>query len=463
MKITVVGAAGGEVTGSAYYVQTKHARLLVDCGMFQGGKKSEALNRPPTGRKRKLDAVLVTHAHLDHVGRLPLLAKRGNRVPVYATPATAELAGLVLKDAVRLQAADNKRQNRKRKRSGQPLLEPLYSGEHVDAALEDLREVPYQEPVEVAPGVQARWAESGHMLGSGSIQLLVEEGGTTKRVVFSGDIGPMGIPILKDFEPFHRADMVFMESTYGDHDHRPFRDTVEEFVAVIKEAVGLGGRVLVPTFAVGRAQLLTSLLAWMFRNGEVEPFPVFLDSPMAIETTEIYAHHRELFDEQMTEFVSVRPMREDLRTLKMCATADESRKINEQTGSFLVMAGAGMCNAGRILHHLKAHLGSPDTHVLIVGYQGYGSLGRRLVDGAKKVTIHGEKVAVNAKIHMLGGFSAHAGQTDLLAWLGAMAPSKPRVVLTHGEDDARWALAGKVRECFGLEAALPAMGDVIEL
>ena len=218
-----------------------------------------------------------------------------------------------------------------------------------------------------------------------------------------------------------------------------------------------------PTFAVGRAQLLTSLLAWMFRNGEVEPFPIFLDSPMAIETTEIYAHHRELFDEQMTEFVSVRPMREDLSTLKMCATAEESRKINEQTGSFLVMAGAGMCNAGRILHHLKAHLGSPDTHVLVVGYQGYGSLGRRLVDGAKRVTIHGEKVAVKAEVHMLGGFSAHAGQTDLLAWLSAMTPGKPRVVLTHGEDDARAGLGEKVRERFGLEAAMPAMGDVIEV
>jgi metallo-beta-lactamase family protein len=463
VKVLVVGAAGGEVTGSAYYVQTRHARLLVDCGMFQGGKKSEALNRPPTGRKRKLDAVLLTHAHLDHVGRLPLLAKRGNRVPVYATPATGDLAALILNDAVRLQAADNERQNRKRKRAGQPLLDPLYLSEHVDASLEDIRQVPYLEPVEVAPGIQARWAESGHMLGSASIQLLVEEGGKTKRVVFSGDIGPMGIPILRDFEPFHRADALFMESTYGDHDHRPFRETVEEFVAIIQDAIGRGGRVLVPTFAVGRAQLLCGLLAWMFRNEMVEPFPVFLDSPMAIETTDIYSDHRELFDEEMTAFLSVRPMREDLHTLKMCATAEESRRINEQTGPFLVMAGAGMCNAGRILHHFKAHLWKPDTHVLMVGYQGYGSLGRLLVDGAKTVTIHGEKVQVAAEIHTLSGFSAHAGQTDLLSWLGSIAPARPRVVVTHGENDAREALAQKASERFGLEAVMPAMGDIVEV
>jgi metallo-beta-lactamase family protein len=463
MKITVVGAAGGEVTGSAYYVRTKHAGILVDAGMFQGGKKSEALNRPPTGRKRKLDAVVLTHAHLDHVGRLALLAKRGHETPVYGTPATLDIAALIMRDAVRIQASDNERRNRIRARAGEPPVEPLYLAEHVEAAIQQFRPVPYHDVVEVAPGIQARWAESGHMLGSASIQLLVEESGRVKRVVFSGDIGPMGIPILKDFEPFHRADAVFVESTYGDHDHRPFRATAEEFAAVVREAALRGGKILVPTFAVGRAQLLTGLLAWMFRNGEVEPFPVFLDSPMAIETTEIYSHHRELFDEQMSAFISERPIAEDLHTLKMCATADESRKINEQPGPFLVMAGAGMCNAGRILHHLRANLWKPDTHVLFVGYQGAGSLGRRLVDGAEQVTIHGEKIAVKAQMHMLGGFSAHAGQKDLLTWLSAMAPSGPRVVVTHGENDARHAMADAVRERFGLTPALPEMMDVLEL
>jgi metallo-beta-lactamase family protein len=463
VKITLVGAAGGEVTGSSYYVQTKDAAVLVDYGLFQGGKRSEGRNRPLPGARRKIDAALVTHGHLDHTGRLPLLPKRGHHIPVYATPATVDMTALVLRDSVRLQASDNERRNRIRARAGEPPLPALYDHDDVEAIIAQLQPVPYKEEVEVAPGVTAMWHESGHMLGSASIRLTVEESGATKRVVFSGDIGPMGIPILKDFEPFHRADAVFVESTYGDHDHRPFTETAAEFVEIITETVSQDGRILVPTFAIGRAQLLTGMLAWMFRNGHVKPFPVFLDSPMAIETLDIYSGHRELFDEGMTRFIAARPMREDLTTLKLCPTAQDSRQINDQPGPFLVMAGAGMCNAGRILHHLKANLWRPETHVLFVGFQGYGSLGRRLVEGAPRVTIYGEKIAVKAHMHMLGGFSAHAGQSHLLEWVGAVAPARPRVVLTHGENGSRAALAEKIEERFSLETIMPDMNDVIEI
>lgn len=463
MKITLVGAAGGEVTGSAYYVRTRDAGLLVDAGMFQGGKKSEALNRSPTGSRQRLDAVLLTHAHLDHSGRLPLLVQRGHQMPVLGTAATLEIAKLILRDAVRLQASDLKRRNRIRARAGQEPLQPLYLPEHVESAIELFQPVPYDEEVPVAPGMRAMWHEAGHMLGSASIRLRVDEGGRTKRVVFSGDIGPMGIPILKDFEPFHRADLVFVESTYGDHDHRPFADTAEEFVRIIQEAVSQDGRILVPTFAVGRAQLLTGLLAWMFRQGHVKPFPVFLDSPMAIETTKIYADHRELFDEGMTRFVAEKPIRDDLTTLKMCSSAQESREINEQSGPFLVMAGAGMCNGGRILHHLKNNLWRPETHVLFVGYQGRGSLGRRLVDGAPWATLFGERIAVKARVHTLGGFSAHAGQSDLLEWLSVVAPDRPRIVVVHGEDAPRVALSEKIKERFALATHMPEMREVIEI
>ena len=463
MKITIVGAAGGEVTGSAYYVQTKSAGVLVDCGLFQGGKKAEALNRPPTKPKQMLDAVLLTHGHLDHTGRLPLLAKRGHTMPIYATPATIKMTALILRDSARIQVSDNERKNRKRQRAGEEPQEPLYTPEHAEAVIQRLKPVPYQQPVTVAPGIQATWAESGHMLGSASIQLDIEEDGKTKRVVFSGDLGPKGALILKDFEPFREADLVFLESTYGDHDHRPFKDTVEEFVRIVQDTVEKRGKILVPTFAVGRAQLLTSLLAWMFRTRKVRPFPIFLDSPMAIEATNIYARHRELFDEGMTKFIAGKPLRADLKTLKMCVTAEDSMKINDQAGPCLVMAGAGMCNAGRILHHLKANLWKPETHVLIVGYQANGSLGRRLVNGEKLVSIHGEKIAVKAQVHTMGGFSAHAGQTDLLAWFKAIAPSKPRVILTHGEDGPRAALAKKIQQQFKLKCALPEMGDTIEL
>ncbi len=462
MKITIVGAAGGEVTGSAYHVQTRRAGVLVDCGLFQGGRKSEALNRPPTGSKQKLDAVLITHGHLDHTGRLPLLAKRGHTAPVFATPATIEMTALILRDSARIQAGDAERRNRKRQRAGEAPQEPLYTSEHAEAVIQCLKPVPYQQPVTVAPGIQAIWAEAGHMLGSASILLIVEEDGRQKRLVFSGDLGPRSAPILKEFEPFHHADLVFQESTYGDHDHRPFTDTVEEFVRIVKDTVEKQGKILVPTFAVGRAQLLTGLLAWMFRKKKVKPFPIFLDSPMAIEATNIYARHRELFDDAMTKFIAEKPLRADLKSMTLSVTADDSRKINEQTGPCLIMAGAGMCNAGRILHHLKQNVWKPDTHVLIVGYQSHESLGRRLVEGEKLVNIHGEKVAVKAHVHTLGGFSAHAGQTDLLKWFSAIAPSKPRVVLTHGEDEPREALARKIQTQFHLPSRLPKMGETIE-
>lgn len=463
MKIKVVGAAGGEVTGSAYYVQTKRAAVLVDCGLFQGGKRSEALNRPPTGPKQKLDAVLLTHGHLDHTGRLPLLSQRGHRMPVYATPATMEMASLILRDSARIQLSDNERQNRRRERAGEEPVPPLYTPDDAEELIRLLRPVPYQRPVEVAPGIKAIWAESGHMLGSASIQLLVEEDGGTKRVVFSGDLGPRGALILKDFEPFRQADMVFLESTYGGRDHRPFDETVKEFTAIVQEAVKSGGKILVPTFAVGRAQLITGLLGWMFRTRKVKPFPLFLDSPMAIEATKIYQRHHDLFDEGMKKFLKEKPLRDDLKTLKLCVKAQDSMKINELQGPCLVMAGAGMCNAGRILHHLRANLWKPETHVVIVGYQGHGSLGRRLVEGEKLVSIHGQKIAVKARIHTLGGFSAHAGESDLLRWFSVVAPSKPRVILTHGEDASRQALASALKRQFRLEPALPDMGEVIEL
>jgi metallo-beta-lactamase family protein len=463
MKITILGAAGGEVTGSCYLVQTKTARILVDCGLFQGGKRADELNRPPVPLSGDLNAVVITHGHLDHVGRLPLLAKVGYTGPVFATPATVELAALILRDSAHIQQSDAERINRKRERAGEPPIEPLYTAAQAEAIIQCFKPVPYQQPVTVAPGIQAIWAEAGHMLGSASIQLIVDEDGKQKRVVFSGDLGPKNAPILRDYEPFRQADLVFLESTYGDRDHRPLGETVEEFIRIVQDAVNQRGKMIVPTFAVGRAQLLLTLLSQMFRKKLVRPFPVFLDSPMAIKATEIYAQHKELFDDEMLKYLAQQPMREDLKTLTLSPTAEDSKKINDQPGPCFVMAGAGMCTGGRILHHLKANLWKPETHVLIVGYQGDGSLGRRLVDGEKLVSIFGEKIAVKAQVHTLGGFSAHAGQTDLLAWFNVIAPCKPRVVLTHGENEPRQILAKLIEQRYKLKPLLPDLNAVVEL
>jgi len=463
MQIRVIGAAGGEVTGSAYMIETRKARLLVDCGMFQGGKRSESLNRPPMNANKRLDAVVLTHGHLDHTGRLPLLARLGYRGPVFATPATIDMSALIVRDSAKIQVQDILRQNRRLEREGKPLREPLYEMEDAQRIIGQMRAVPYAKAVPVAEGVKATFVEAGHMLGSASIKLLVEEDGKQKSIVFSGDLGPRSIPILRDFEPFHHADVVFLESTYGDRDHRPFNETVDEFVRVVKEAVAGGGKILVPTFAVGRAQLLIGLLGWMFRKKMAQPFPIFLDSPMAIEATNIYVKHKEIFDEQMTRFISERPLRRDLTTLRATASPQQSMKINEVAGSCMILAGAGMCNAGRILHHLKHNLWREEARVLIVGFQGHGSLGRRLVEGQKMVSIHGEKVMVRAKVHTLGGFSAHAGQKDLLAWFSAVAGQKPRLILTHGEDKARRTLSAEIRKRFGVSSYLPRMGEVIQI
>jgi metallo-beta-lactamase family protein len=463
MKITLLGAAGGEVTGSCYLVQTDRARVLIDCGLFQGGKNTESLNVPPLAPGEKLDAVLLTHAHLDHTGRLPLLTKAGYGGPIYATPATLDLTGLILRDAARLQVADTQRENRKRMRAGEPLEQPIFTPDDVEQTLARLQPVPYQTPVSVAPGISAIWAESGHMLGSASIQLQIEERGRTKRVVFSGDIGPKCALILRDFEPFRQADLVFLESTYGSRDHRSLPETIAEFERIVVEAVASRGKILVPTFAVGRAQLITLLLSQMFHAGKIPAFPIYLDSPMAIEAARIYASHPELLDEETLRYLRTAPGGGELPMLRATATAEESRAINEAAGPCLVLAGAGMCNAGRILHHLKANLWKPGTHVVIVGYQGEGSLGRRLVDGEKLVSIFGEKIAVKAKIHTLGGFSAHAGQRDLLNWFGVMARSQPRVMLTHGAQSERVALARALQQRHRARAALPALGETLDL
>jgi metallo-beta-lactamase family protein len=464
MKVTIHGAGGGEVTGSAYLVQTEGANVLVDLGLFQGARKVENYNRlPKRGAFDKLHAVLLTHAHLDHTGRLPLLTRAGYQGPINATPATMDIADLILKDSAHLQKSDVERENRRRERQGQKPVEPLYVQQDVERLRPLYRELPYDQPVTVAPGITARVVEAGHMLGSVSIELTVEENGAKKVVVFSGDLGPRGAPLHRDPVPFKHADVVFMESTYGDRNHRSLHETAAETREVVKKAVEAGGRILVPVFAVGRTQLLLYLLAGAFQRGTLPRFPIYIDSPMAIEATKIYAKHPELYDDEALAMQQSGDLREHLDTAQFCPTADDSRALNRVSGPCLIMAGAGMCTGGRILHHFRHNLSRPTTTVLIVGYQGHGSLGRLLVDRKPTVTIFGEKIPVRASVHTFGGLSGHAGQTDLLRWFDSLAASRPRVILTHGEEKARKTLGKIIEERHKLRVDYPALQETIEL
>jgi metallo-beta-lactamase family protein len=463
MKIHFHGATG-DVTGSAYHVVTKHASVLIDCGLFQGRKEEKAKNRRNAKLEGgKLDAVVLTHGHLDHVGRLPLLTKNGYEGPIYATRATIDLATLILRDSINLQLQDIKRENQKRALTGKPPLEPLFEERDVKRLKPLVQPIAYEERREVAPGVQVRLVDAGHVIGSSSVELTVEENGRKKVVVFSGDLGPRGAPLLNDPAPFEEADAVIMESTYGDRNHRSLHETAIEGRNIIARAIEQKAKILVPVFAVGRTQLLLYLLAGAFQRKTLEPFPIYLDSPMAIEATKIYQRNDELFDLEAKEMVRSGELRRNLQGAKPCPKPDDSRALNDAKGPCLIMAGAGMCTGGRIMHHLRNNLPIKGTVVLIVGYQSPGTLGRQMVDGAKSIKMFGQEIPVNASIHTMGGFSAHADQSGLLDWFGVVAPSKPRLIITHGENRARGQLSSLIQTRHKIKADCPELGDVIEI
>jgi len=463
MKIYFHGAAG-DVTGSAYHVVTKDASVLVDCGLFQGRKEEREKNRRKTSLAGgKLDAVVLTHGHLDHIGRLPLLTRNGYKGPIFATKPTIDLATLILKDSLSLQQSDLQRQNRKRTRAKLPPLEPLFEEADVRKLKPLAKPVKYNQRFEVAPGIEARLVDAGHVIGSASVELTVRENGHRKVVVFSGDLGPRGAPLLKDPMPFKSADVVIMESTYGDRTHRSLHKTAVEGRKIIARAITNKAKVLVPIFAVGRTQLLLYLLAGAFQRGTLPEFPIFLDSPMAIEATKIYGKNNELFDDEAVEMMKAGELSRGLKSAVPCPKSEDSRALNAVKGPCLIMAGNGMCSGGRIMHHLRHNLPVPETEVLIVGFQSKYSLGRKLVDGAKSVTIFGEEIPVRASVHTMGGFSAHADQSELLDWFAAVAPSRPRTIITHGEDRARQAFGELIESSFGLKTERPAIGDVIEI
>ncbi len=459
MRLTFLGAAG-MVTGSSYLLEVGGKKLLVDCGMFQGSKATEALNRRPFRfEPAGLDAVLLTHAHIDHSGLLPKLCKEGYKGKIYATEATADLCRIMLPDSAHIQEFEAEIIARKGRRAGKAPLAPLYTVDDAYTCLKYFSPVPYDEQREVCPGVTVRFNDAGHILGSSIIELFVAENGRTVKLVFSGDLGQPDQPIIKDPSGIDAADYIVMESTYGNRKHEDY-DKEEALAAIINDTVKRGGNVVIPAFAVGRTQTIIYHLHRLLKANKIPDIPVFIDSPLAISATDIFAHHPQNFDVEAYELYNQNDNPLRLPHLVFTRTADESKAINFLKEPVIIISASGMADAGRILHHLKHNLWRPESSVVLVGYQADGSLGRRLLDGVKRVKIMGEEVGVRAKIHNLDGFSAHADQEDLLMWLSNLKQPPANIFVVHGEFEQATAFAGVVKDRLGFPAYVPRFGDV---
>ncbi len=461
MKLSFHGA-DQDVTGSCHLVEAAGKRVLIDCGMFQGGAEERALNKRDFGfDPREIDLILLTHAHLDHCGRIPLLAKRGFRGEIVCTPPTRELARLVMLDAARLQEEDAHRAMRKAARWEPKGAEeqPLYDLEDAMAALDLFgRIVDYGETVELGPNLRATYSNAGHILGSASVLVECDEGASTKRIAFSGDLGDPGRALLDDAAPPKAADAVVMESTYGDRDHRPLEASIEEFYEAIAEIRGRGGNAIIPTFALERAQeLLYYLKLGLLQNKLPPDIQIFVDSPMAISATQIAQKSSRYLRADIAAMLAANDDPFTPPRLRFTKLSRDSMAINSIASGAVIMAGSGMATGGRVLHHLRRNLARPECGVVLVGFASKGTLARQIIDGAPEVHIFGERVPVRASVHTINGFSAHAGRSSLIAWRNRIAA--PRTFLVHGELPAMQALAGALPG----EVALPKIGDQTDI
>lgn len=464
MQLEFYGAAG-EVTGSCHILRVRGATLLLDCGMIQGGEHPELRNRAAFPfDAAQVDAVVLSHAHIDHCGRLPVLHRRGFRGPIYATRPCRDLVRILLADSANLAARDAERENRQRAEAHvRERVEPLYAPEDAERTLRLFRVHSYDEAITVLPGVELRFRDAGHIMGSASVWLRLHDDGTARHIVFSGDIGQYDSPILRDpqTDPSLTVELAIMESTYGDRRHREREDTLRELAGILRAAGRDGGNVLIPAFAVGRSQDVLYELGRHYDEWRLSEWQIFLDSPMAIEASEIYWRNHRYFDEEASTMRLQPGAFPPLPNLKLVRTTEESLAINRIAHGAIIIAGSGMCNGGRIVHHLKHNLARPECDVIFTGYQAEGTLGRAIVDGLAYVRIHGDPVRVAARIHTLGGFSAHGDREDLLRWHAAL-PGRPPVWLVHGETGAATAL----RDAFaarGIAAQVARSGQTLDL
>ncbi len=466
MKVTFCGATK-TVTGSNFLVEGAGKKFLVDCGLYQGGAKDEIKNEEPFPYDiNEIDFMLLTHAHIDHSGRIPKLYKEGYRNSIYATNATCDLCAIMLPDSGHIQETETEWKNRKRIRRGEEELVPIYDAETAAKSLELFKGEPYNQIIELDDDIHVRFNDAGHMLGSSIIEIWIRENGENKKIVFSGDLGNNDIPLLAEPTIIQDADFLVMESTYGNRLHIKNENKAKTFINIVTDTIKNGGTVVIPSFAVGRTQEILYELNKIKDSEDDSPeferkyrllmnTPVYVDSPLAISATEVFKENMDLFDEETQELIRRGDNPLEFPGLKFTQTVEESKALNESNESAIIISASGMCEVGRIKHHLKHNIWNPKNTILFVGYQAPGTLGRKIVDGAKTVKIFGEEVAVNARVEYIEGYSGHADQAGLLHFVDSFVKKPNHIFLVHGEEESQKALRDKINENFDLPVSIP--------
>jgi len=463
MKLSFYGATKN-VTGSNFLLQTKNTKILIDCGLFQGSKAIKAQNfREFAYNPSEIDFLLLTHAHIDHSGRIPLLYKKGYKGNVICTKATKGLCSIMLPDSAHIQESNANYKNRKRKRAGLPLLEPLYTMEDAYNCLESFKGVQYNNVIELNEFIKVRYRDAGHILGSSSIEVWVKEDGKTTKIIFSGDIGKQNTPIIKDPYLFDETDYLVMESTYGNKYHQFHENSTTRMFEIIEETLEKNGTVIIPSFSVGRTQEMiyafNKIESIKNKWDKIKDVSVYVDSPLAISATEVFKENTEAFDDEAKKYILDGNNPLDFDNLIFTKTSDESKAINLNDNRKIIISASGMCDAGRIKHHLKHNLWKSDATILFVGYQAQGTLGRLLVDGAKKVKIFGETIEVKARIEMIDGFSGHGDRDDLDRFIGSFTKKPKTIFLVHGEVEQLKGFSDRINMKFHINNIIPESGE----
>jgi metallo-beta-lactamase family protein len=463
MRLTFCGGAR-TVTGSSFLLEAAGKKILIDCGLFQGGRRLRARNfseyaYDPT----EIDYIIITHSHIDHCGLIPRLVKDGFRGQVLGTLAAVDLATIMLPDSGHIQTMEAEWVNRKNERAGRPTVEPLYTVEDAEKALKYFKGLDYYELYPISPDISLKLYDAGHILGSAIVELVVTEDGLQEKLVFTGDLGKSNQPIIRDPDVIEEADYVIIEGTYGTREHEQEEQKLDILTNVIHETIKRQGNVVVPSFAVGRTQEMLYFLSKLMRDHKIPNIPIYIDSPLAISATEIFSRHPECFDVQMRQLLHSGQDPFKFPEVIFTKTAAESREINTMPGGAMIISASGMAEAGRIKHHLKHNLWREESTILFVGFQAEGTLGRRIRDGAKKVRLFSEEIMVRSRVLAIDGFSAHADRSELLDWLGKFHKKPKQVILVHGEEDVLTAFSATIEEKYGVATYIPNYMETMEL